>query len=146
MINQYLIFKLNTESYALNIENVREVIEYIEPEKIPNSESHILGILNIRNEVISLMDSRIILNSSSSQDVSKSKIVIFEQDSHHIGIIVDSVSDVLDIDDSEIGETSHLKHQDNSDSYVKGLVTRENKLIIIIDPLKTKLNIIEEVA
>ena len=146
MKNQYLIFKLGKESYALNIANVREVIEYIEPEKVPNSEKHILGMLSIRNEIIALMDSKVILNSETKINKETSKIVIFEQSDSHIGIAVDSVSEVVEIEESEISPSPHLEMNDTSNSYVKGVVTKNDKLIIVIDSSKTKLNVNEEVV
>ena len=100
-----------------------------------------MGFLSIRGEIISLMDSKVILNSVAVSDLETSKIIIFEQEDSHVGIIVDSVYEVITIQEDDIGESPHLHFNDNSSSYVKGVVVKDNKLIIVIDPMKTKLSL-----
>lgn len=140
-MNQYLIFQLNNESYALNLVNIREIIEYKEPSEVPNSEPHVLGMIKIRDEIITLMDSKAILNTNRNGDLKKGKILIFENGKTKIGVVVDEVSSVVTIEDDEIMPSPLIGMGINQDdvSYVKGVINRDNKLIIIIDVTKTKL-------
>lgn len=145
-MNQYLIFQLNNENYALNIQNIKEIIEYKEPSEVPSSASHVLGIIKIRTEVITLMDSKAILNVERVQPLEKGKILIFEYGKSKAGVVVDDVSSVLTISDDDI-QPSPLRGMGINESdigYVKGVVNKDDGLIIVIDVTKTKLVMQEE--
>lgn len=138
MSKQYLLFNVSEETYALPVENVKEVINYKELNIVPNAEEHILGMLNIRGEIIAVLDSTKILNTKVENINSKNnKIIIFEAEKENVGIVVSSVSSVVSIKESEIKPKPKLEE----DSYCSGVVYRDNKLYIIIDTSKTKLNL-----
>lgn len=141
-MEQYLIFNVSNEKYALNINNVREVIDYRKPEEVPNVESHVLGMLSIRQEIIAIMDSTVILNTHIENIHNPlNKIVIFESDGNHIGLIVESVSEVIEIDESQIDPPPLLEMDEKiKETYVRGVTTHTGKLIIIIDTTKTMLD------
>jgi purine-binding chemotaxis protein CheW len=140
-MEQYLIFKVSKEKYALNIKHVREVVDYKTPEQVPNANEYILGMLSLREEIIAIMDSAIILNTKIENIHSpNNKIIIFETSKNHVGLIVESVSEVISIEESSIDPPPLLKTAEEYETYVKGVTTQTGELIIIVDSSKTELN------
>lgn len=139
MKKKYLVFNVSKENYIIEIENVREVINIKNIEKIPNPKSHILGMINIRGETITIINSAVILNTSINDIFDKNnKIIIFNNNGEHAGLVVNSVSNVLEFTDSEI-DSAPLFNTEST--YVSGVIQRDNNLYIIVDLNKTKLNL-----
>jgi len=63
MKSQYLVFNISKENYLIDISKVREVISISKFERVPNADSYILGVINLRGEVISIINSSVILNT-----------------------------------------------------------------------------------
>lgn len=100
--------------------------------KVPNAPKYIKGLINLRGIIISLLDISILLNLSSHSvdeiDCESSSIIILDVDYEEVGIIVDKVDEVLDIDHNLI-----KKSIDNKLPFVKGVLELNYKLITLID-------------
>jgi len=142
-MEKYLVFKLRNEKYALNLKNIREIIVYQEPARIPHSESYVLGMIKIRDDIITLMNSESILSSSDldNHQNTEGKILVCEKADKKVGILVDDVYSVITISDSEIKPSPLVGMGIDSEKvgYVKGVLNREDGLVIVIDIEKTKL-------
>ena len=106
------------EEYAININQIREIITYSEPTRLPGRPSGILGILNVRGELIPLLDLAYRLNHEL--DYQKSKIIITYKNNEKLGLLVQSVKDVVDYYDSEIEPAPA-----NDMEFVTGLIKKE---------------------
>ena len=105
-IQQYLTFLLSGEMYAVGILNVKEIIEYGNLTEIPMMPAFIRGVINLRGSVVPVVDLAARFGHEQSLVGKRTCIVIVEvrqgEDRHDLGIMVDAVSEVLDIPGSEI--------------------------------------------
>lgn len=144
MKKQYLVFNISKENYVIDISKVREVITMSKFEKIPNADSHVLGMINVRGEVITVINSSIILNTHIENiNHPSNKIIIFEHLSGHIGLVVENVTKVMEIEQENI-ESPPLYNSDTT--YVTGVVQENNELYIVVDIEKTINNLNDEAA
>lgn len=144
MKSQYLVFNISKENYLIDISKVREVISISKFEKVPNADSYILGMINLRGEVISIIDSSVILNTHIENINSTSnKIIIFEYLNEHVGLVVENVTKVMEIEKKSI-EAPPLYNEDST--YVSGVVQENENLYIVVDIKKTIKNLNNEAA
>lgn len=127
---QLVIFKIQEEFFGVEASKVLSINDMMIVTKVPNSSKHIKGLINLRGIIISLIDISILLNirSTASEDNLSNSIIILDVDFEEIGIIVDKVDEVLDIDQNLI-----KKSIDNKLPFVKGVLELNRKLITIID-------------
>src|SRR5690554_6615509 len=101
---QYLSFFLAGEEYGLEILKVREIIGIIPVTRVPRTPRYIRGVINLRGKVIPIIDLRLKLSMDSIEDDRETCIIVVQARSVQMGIVVDQVSEVLDILESEIEE------------------------------------------
>lgn len=133
---QYLTFLLAGEEYGVNILKVKEIRGWEQPTLLPNTADYVLGVINLRGMVVPVMDLR---KRFSMQQVEpgKTAVVVVVKVSHSgrertIGMVVDAVSEVYNINDEMIMPAPDLGGT-ISDEYVKGLATIQEKMIILLD-------------
>ena len=105
--NQYLTFTLDEDSFAIEILKVREVLDYEAPTRVPRSPDFLVGVINLRGNVVPVVDMRVILGLSAAEISSDSCIIIIEiniaDENIIVGALADSVQKVVDIPASAIG-------------------------------------------
>jgi len=115
---QYLTFALAGEMFAVPIRNIKEIIEYGQLTSVPMMPSFILGVINLRGSVVPVVDMSLRFGRQPTGITRRTCIVIIEVDTagerQDIGMMVDSVSEVLEIPRSEIEPPSFLRRQDTS--------------------------------
>lgn len=135
-IHQYLTFLLGGEEYGVNILKVKEIRGWEEPTLLPNTAGYILGVINLRGMVVPVVDLRKRFGMPE-KDYDKTTVVVivkvvFSGRERTIGMVVDAVSEVYNINDEMIMPAPDLGGTIN-DEYVKGLATIEEKMIILLD-------------
>lgn len=132
---QLVVFKIKEEFFGVEASKVLSINDMMSVTKVPNAPKYIKGLINLRGIIISLLDISILLNFSSCNigntnevDYENSSIIILDVDYEEVGIIVDKVDEVLDIDQSFI-----KKSIDNKLPFVKGVLELNYKLITLID-------------
>ena len=130
-LNKYVIFKLIDEYYGLDIENVISVEKMQEFTRVPNAPSYVRGVINLRGEVIPVIDLREKLGLKLKSTDENTRIIIVSENEINLGIIVDSSSEVLEIQRSLIDKP--LASEEKSNNYLKGIGKVDGRLIIIID-------------
>lgn len=129
---QLVIFKIREEFFGVEASKVLSINDMMTITKVPNAPNYIKGLINLRGIIISLFDiSRVLNLSNGPYDDSKledSSIIILDVDLEEIGIIVDKVDEVLDIDPNFI-----KKSIDSKLPFVKGVLELNYKLITVID-------------
>jgi len=134
--NQYLTFSLSGEMYAVGILNVKEIIEYGSLTEIPMLPSFIRGVINLRGAVVPVVDLSARFGGKQSAVGKRSCIVIVEmqQDDgrQDLGIMVDAVSEVLEIHGSEIEPPPAFGAKIRAD-FIAGMGKVNGKFVIILD-------------
>lgn len=138
-LQKYLQFDLGLEHYALPLLSVKEVIPKPDTTPLPNCPSYYVGIMNLRGQIISIVDLRKKLNLQSKTENLEEAVIIVEYEGVGIGVIVDSINRVLHIGHKEIIEVPEVKSQINS-QYIHGVYKGEDKITVILD-LESVLNI-----
>ncbi|MCS3900404.1 chemotaxis protein CheW [Methanococcus voltae] len=133
-IPKVVVFKLSTNEYGLRVNEVREVLKLQDITAIPNTPSYISGVTNIRGEIMPIIDLRKKLNLFDSMDTPDGDmlVMVVEIDGIPIGILVDFVSDVMQISSENIEEIEGIKKNSNGE-YIEGIAKIGNRLIIILN-------------
>lgn len=134
-IRQYVSFNLDNEKYAVDINNVEEIIRYTEVTPVPRASDFVEGIINIRGKVIPVVDLKKKLGLGAITSTANVRIIITLINNKKIGFMVDSVNEVIRIDDSVIDEAPSVSINVDS-SYIKGVAKTDKGLVIILDVIR----------
>jgi purine-binding chemotaxis protein CheW len=129
---QWVTFKLAGETYGINVMQVQEVLRYSEIAPVPGAPSYVLGIINLRGNVVTVIDTRHRFGLEPGDLTDNARIVIIEADSHVVGMLVDSVAEVVYLRQSEI-ETAPNVGNDESAKFIQGVCHKNNELLILIE-------------
>lgn len=131
-VMQWVTFRLGDEKYGINVMQVQEVLRVAEIAPVPGAPSYVLGIINLRGNVVTVIDTRNRFGLMSKEPDDNSRIVIIETESHIIGILVDSVAEVVELRASDIETAPNVGNEDTS-RYIQGVTSRDNELLILVD-------------
>lgn len=136
---KYLTFSLGNEFYGIEIKYVTEIIGIQAITEVPELPEYIMGIINLRGKIIPVMDVRLRFRKSFKEYNDRTCIIVIDFKDTSIGLIVDSVSEVLSISDNEIVPPPNI-NKDGS-KYIKaiGKVGNDVKLIIDSDKLLNEI-------
>jgi purine-binding chemotaxis protein CheW len=129
---QWVTFLLAGETYGVNVMQVQEVLRYTEIAPVPGAPDYVLGIINLRGNVVTVIDTRNRFGLVSGELTDNTRIVIIEAEGHVIGILVDSVAEVVYLRQSEI-ETAPNVGNDESAKFIQGVCHKNNELLILIE-------------
>lgn len=142
---KYLTFVLEKETYGIGILKVKEIIGMMPITSVPRTPEFIKGIVNLRGKVIPVVDLRLKFNMASIPYSDRTCIIVVEIDGPSgtvpIGIVVDAVSEVLNIKEEEIEETPAFGAKMNTD-YILGMAKKDDAVKILLD-IDSVLNIKE---
>lgn len=140
---QLVVFGLGREEFAVEVTQVREIIRMEEITRMPKSPHFVEGIINLRGQIIAVIDLAKRLNIPSGERGPETRIIVVEAGEVKVGMIVDSVSEVLRVS-SEAVEPNPSLASDVSAAFLQGVVKHDNRLIILLD--LTKILSLEEMA
>lgn len=129
---RYLEFHIGSEDFAIPLLSVREVISVPETTPIPKSPSYFVGIMNLRGQVISVVDLRKKLGINIKKDNPEEAVIIVSIGTINIGVIVDAISKVLSFTPDDICVVADLTTQVNAE-YIQGVYRKEDKLTVLVD-------------
>lgn len=129
---QWVTFRLAGETYGVNVMQVQEVLRHSEIAPVPGAPAYVLGIINLRGNVVTVIDTRHRFGLESGEVTENTRIVIIEADSHVIGILVDSVAEVVYLRQSEV-ETAPNVGNDESAKFIQGVCHKNDELLILIE-------------
>jgi purine-binding chemotaxis protein CheW len=133
--NRYLCFSLGTEEYAIPLLAVREVIAFPEITPVPQAADHFLGIVNLRGQIVSVIDLRRKLSIKPSE-TAETAVIICDLNPNSIGVVVDSTNCVINPPPEMISEKPVIQSQKNTD-YIQAVYREKGKLILLLDISKT---------
>jgi purine-binding chemotaxis protein CheW len=133
---QYLTFKLGDEVFAFGISQVREVLDYTNVTRIPEMPDFMLGVINLRGSVVSVVDMRLKFGMGPTQRGVNTCVVIVEIDLEGettvLGALADSVQEVLNLDPEQIEPPPRIGTKVKS-RFIKGMGKHGDNFIIILD-------------
>jgi len=131
-IIQWVTFRLDNEKYGIRVMQVQEVLRMTEIAPVPGAPDYVLGIINLRGNVVTVIDSRKRFGLAETEADDSTRIVIIEAEKHVVGIMVDSVAEVVDLRTSEIDAAPNVGNDDSS-KYIQGVSSKEKELLILVD-------------
>jgi purine-binding chemotaxis protein CheW len=129
---QWVTFKLEEETYGINVMQVQEVLRYTEIAPVPGAPSYVLGIINLRGNVVTVIDTRARFGLMGAEVTDNSRIVIIEAEKQVIGILVDSVAEVVYLRSSEIDSAPNIGTEESA-KFIQGVSNRDGELLILVD-------------
>jgi len=134
--SQYLTFKLDQELFAVDIGKVREVLEFTTMTKVPRMPDFMRGVINLRGNVVPVVDMRLKLGLTMTEKTVDTCVVISEVavdgERTVLGALVDSVQEVIDLDASNVAPPPHMGSRVDS-AVIRGMGKREDQFIMILD-------------
>ncbi len=140
---EFLAFTLGSEEYCIDILKVQEIRGYETVTLIPNTPAFMKGVVNLRGIIVPIIDLRIKLDLDKVEYDQFTVVIILSIRGHIVGVVVDSVSDVVALEAEEIKQAPQLGAAIKID-YIDGLVTMDERMLIIIDI--EKLATMEEIV
>lgn len=130
--NQFVTFLINKESYGVEVLKVKEILGMTDITPVPNSLIFMKGVINLRGEVVPVVDMRLKFEMTEKEYDTFTVIIIVEVKRRLIGMIVDAVSDVASIPVNSIQQTPHFTSKIETD-FISGIGQLNDQLIIILD-------------
>jgi purine-binding chemotaxis protein CheW len=131
-IERYLEFKLGHENYAVQLLKIKEVIPHPETTPLPNGPSHFLGVMNLRGQIISVVDLRKKLKIAIKDEDQENAVIIMNFDGICIGLVVDSIDKVLNVSMSDVSEIPEVESAVNG-KYIQGIYKHEESLVVLLN-------------
>jgi purine-binding chemotaxis protein CheW len=135
-MRQYLTFKLGNEVFGIDVAKVREILDFTTITEIPRTPEFMSGVINLRGNVVPVVDLRLCFHMSKTVRTRNTCIVVvevlLESESTVIGALADSVEEVIDLEPDQIKPAPKIGTQIRTD-FIKGMGTRENQFIMILD-------------
>lgn len=134
--DQYLTFILDNEEYGVNILTVRSIQGWEQMTPIPNVPSYVKGVINLRGEVVPIIDLRACFGIAAEAYTERTVVIIVkavqEEKERTVGIIVDAVSEVYDVDSGQLQPPPEMGGTISND-FVQGLTMIEDKMVIVLE-------------
>ena len=146
--NKYLIFTINNEDYGIPISKVREVIRYVNITPIHEASKFLKGVINLRGKIIPIMDMRAKFGINFKEYNDRTIFIIVDvsgaKDNINIGIAVDSVHDVIDMNETDIEKAPDIGLKLKS-QYLYGIAKINEKMLMILnmDKILTSEEVVE---
>lgn len=129
---QWVTYRLDEETYGINVMQVQEVLRYTEIAPVPGAPDYVLGIINLRGNVVTVIDTRSRFGLPPSDITDNTRIVIIESDEQVVGILVDSVAEVVYLRSSEIDSAPNVGTEESA-KFIQGVSNRSGQLLILVD-------------
>ena len=129
---QWVTFRLDNETYGINVMQVQEVLRYTEIAPVPGAPPYVLGIINLRGNVVTVIDTRLRFGLQQTETTDQTRIVIIETENQVVGIMVDAVAEVVYLRQSEIETTPNVGN-DETAKFIQGVCHKNKELLILVD-------------
>ncbi|MEH6649235.1 MAG: chemotaxis protein CheW [Motiliproteus sp.] len=129
---QYVTFLLKDEIYGINVMQVQEVLRYSEIAPVPGAPSYVLGIINLRGNVVTVIDTRQRFGLMPADVTDNTRVVIIEVEKQVIGILVDAVSEVVYLNQSEIEKAPNIGTEEST-KFIQGVCHKDDRLLILVE-------------
>lgn len=131
-ILQWVTFRLDNETYGINVMQVQEVLRYTEIAPVPGAPNYVLGIINLRGNVVTVIDTRERFGLPGADLNDNTRIVIIETEEQVVGILVDAVAEVVYLRQSEIEVAPNVGNEDSA-KFIQGVCHKNEELLILVE-------------
>jgi purine-binding chemotaxis protein CheW len=136
VVGQYLSFTLGEEVYGVDVLKVQEIRGWEEVRPLPDTPDYVKGVLDLRGAIVPIIDMRLRFNLTDVEYTATTVTIILNVDTHEkthmIGVVVDGVSDVLDIQEQDVKDAPSLGG--NIDTrYILGMVSKDDHVVLLLD-------------
>ena len=132
-ITQWVTFFLENEKYGIQVMQVQEVLRLTDIAPVPGASEYVMGIINLRGNVVTVIDTRKRFKLPEQESDDSTRIVIIETENEQVvGILVDSVAEVAELRTSEIESAPNLGN-DESSRFIQGVCNKDDELLILVD-------------
>lgn len=133
---QYLTFRLASEVYAIDVANVREILEVGDITRVPQTPPYMRGVINLRGSVVPVMDLRLKFGMTETEQTINTCIVVVEaaigEERLVVGALADSVQEVFEMEPGQIEPAPRMGMKLSSD-FILGMGNRDGQFIMILD-------------
>ena len=133
---QYLTFKLGDEIFALDVAEVREILDFTSVTKVPRTPAFMRGVINLRGSVVPVMDLRLKFGMSATEQTVNSCIIVVEMsmegDTIVIGVLADAVQEVIDMEPEQIEPAPRIGTKLNME-FILGMGKHNGAFMMILD-------------
>jgi purine-binding chemotaxis protein CheW len=129
---EYLSFTLGREEYGIEILKVQEIRGYEEPTQLANAPAFIKGVVNLRGNIVPIVDMRIKFNLESAEYNQFTVVIILNVAGRVVGMVVDSVSDVIQLAGEQVRPAPDFSSTFDTE-YIIGLGTMDERMLILVD-------------
>ncbi|MCD4833594.1 MAG: chemotaxis protein CheW [Bacteroidales bacterium] len=135
-LNSYLSFKLGEETFASNVSKVLNILEMMKITKVPKSPSYMKGVINLRGAVLPLVDTRLKFGMTQTEITTNTCILVLDVkvngESINISAMVDSVQEVIELEESDIQPPPNIGSKYKSE-FIYGMIKVDEKFIMLLD-------------
>lgn len=136
VIKQYLTFRIGNENYGLELSQTREIIEYSGITEVPLMPNFLRGVINLRGEVVPVIDLSVRLGRKPIEVQKRTCIIVVEltnsEQNHVLGLLADSVSEVIDMNDDNIEDAPSFGANIRAD-FIQGIAKRDDEFVVLLD-------------
>jgi len=125
---QVVVFNVNKEQFAVEASKVQSINDMMEITKVPKSDGYIKGLINLRGNIISLLDINLLLEIDNGTE-EQENIIILNLKEESVGVTVDQVDEVLEIEEDIIEKVEN----DRNKTYIKGVINFKDRIVTLID-------------
>ncbi len=129
---RWVTFQLAGENYAVNVLSVHEVLKSTDITPVPGAPSAVRGILNLRGNVVTVLDGRQLFNLPPAPMTEETRILIVEVGGQMVGLVVDAVAEVIDLSPSDMEPPPGISAEESA-AYIAGVVNLKDGLVILLD-------------
>ncbi len=134
---EFLTFRLGGEEYGIDILKVQEIRSYEPPTKIANAPAYLKGVVNLRGVIVPIVDLRVKFNCLNEQGEAEinsfTVVIVLNVKGRVVGAVVDSVSDVMQLNDQAIQPAPEISASAVDTSYITGIANVSDRLLILMD-------------
>jgi purine-binding chemotaxis protein CheW len=134
-VSQWVTFRLGDEIYGIDVLKVQEVLRITEISPVPGAPDYVLGIINLRGNVVTVIDARNRFSLTPKETDDASRIIVVDAFEKIVGLLVDNVSEVAYVPNSQI-ELAPNVGTDDGNKFVSGVFNRDGELLIMVDLAK----------
>ena len=129
---QWVTFHIDNEVYGITVMQVMEVLRYVDLTPVPGAPDYVLGIINLRGNVVTVIDTRKRFSLPSKEIDDMTRIVIIEAEGQVLGMLVDCVAEVVYLRESEIEMAPNVGNEESS-RFIQGVHSNGDSLLILVD-------------
>ena len=130
---QLVVFTIGDEEFGVDISQVREIVRLVQITYLPKAPVFIEGVVNLRGQVLAVIDLSKRIGVSSKERGEDTRIIVVEVGENTVGMIVDSVSEVLRLTSDAVDEVPSLVDTEVPEHYIRGVGKLKDRLLVLLD-------------